>query len=161
MFKHILNAHFKMPTYELTLLLRVMPKTELKSTLKRVSSAIFDRGGIIRNIENLGFRPIPYKTSAHNLVHREANYFMFKIDTATQTVADLNEEYSRDVDIIRQRVFKVKEESEHSCTLETELLPPAYRKEVQKMVTIGKTQVNRFTYKFKYNSGLDYYPFQK
>lgn len=150
-----------MPTYELALMLRAMPKPELKTTLKRVSYAIFDRGGIIRNIENLGFRPLPYKTSAHNLVHREANYFVFKINTATQTVADLKEEYSRDVDIIRQRVFKLKEESDHTCTLETELLPPAYREEVQKMVDIGKTQVNRFTYKFKYNSGLDYYPFQK
>ncbi|CAK1578386.1 unnamed protein product [Parnassius mnemosyne] len=150
-----------MPAYELALLLRAMPKQELKSTLKRVSHAIFNRGGIIRNIENLGFRAMPYKTSAHGLVHREANYFVFKIDTATQAVADLKEEYSRDVDIIRQRVFKVQNDCDHSCTLEEEMLPPAYREEVQKMIEVGKTQVNRFTYKFKYNSGLDYYPFQK
>ncbi|CAG4964556.1 unnamed protein product [Parnassius apollo] len=138
-----------------------MPKQELKSTLKRVSHAIFNRGGIIRNIENLGFRAMPYKTSAHGLVHREANYFVFKIDTATQAVADLKEEYSRDVDIIRQRVFKVQNDGDHSCTLEEEMLPPAYREEVQKMIEVGKTQINRFTHKFKYNSGLDYYPFQK
>ncbi|XP_072941993.1 small ribosomal subunit protein bS6m [Epargyreus clarus] len=150
-----------MPTYELALMLRAMPKPELKTTLKRVSHAIFNRGGIIRNIENLGFRPIPYKTSSHGVVHREANYFIFRIDTATQAVSDLKEEYSRDVDVVRQRVFKMPENTEHACTLEEELLPPAYRKEVQEMIEIGKTQVNRFTYKFKYNSGLDYYPFQK
>lgn len=150
-----------MPSYELALMLRAMPKPELKTVLTRVSHAIFNRGGIIRDIENLGFRAMPYKTSAHGLVHREANYFVFKIDTATQTVADLKEEYSRDVDIVRQRVFKVQPDDEHKCTLEEELLPPAYRKEVQKMIEVGKTQVNRFTYKFKYNSGLDYYPFQK
>lgn len=152
-----------MPTYELALMLRTMPKPELKTTLKRVATAIFDRGGILRNIENLGFRPMPYKTSAHGLVHREANYFLFKIDSPTQAVADLHEEYSRDVDIVRQRLFKVpdSDQDKHDCTLETELLPPAYRQEVQKMIKIGKTQVNRFTHKFKYNSGLDYYPFQK
>lgn len=150
-----------MPSYELALMLRAMPKPELKSTLKRVSQAIFNRGGIIRNIENLGFRPMPYKTTAHGLVHREANYFVLKIDTASQTVADLKEEYSRDVDIVRQRVFKAQENNNQSCTLEEELLPPAYREEVQQMIEVGKTQVNRFTYKFKYNSGLDYYPFQK
>lgn len=150
-----------MPTYELALMLRTMPKPELKSTLKRVATAVFDRGGIIRTIENLGFRPMPYKTSAHGLVHKEANYFLFKIDSPTRAVADLKEEYSRDVDIVRQRVFRVVENDQHNCTLETELLPPAYREEVQKMIDIGKTQVNRFTYKFKYNSGLDYYPFQK
>ncbi|XP_013185625.1 small ribosomal subunit protein bS6m [Amyelois transitella] len=150
-----------MPAYELSLMLRAMPKPELKTTLTRISHAIFNRGGIIKNIENLGFRKMPYKTSAHGLVHREANYIIFKIDTGTQTVADLKEEYSRDVDIIRQRVFRVQEDSDHACTLETEMLPPAYREEVQKMIEVGKTQVNRFTYKFKYNSGLDYYPFQK
>lgn len=151
-----------MPTYELALMLRAMPKPELKSTLTRISHAIFNRGGIIRNIENLGFRPMPYKTSSHSVVHREANYFIFKIDTATQAVVDLREEYSRDVDIIRQRVYKTQEKADgNNCTLEEELLPPAYREEVQKMIELGKTQVNRFTYKFKYNSGLDYYPFQK
>ncbi|KAM3968184.1 mitochondrial ribosomal protein S6 [Aphomia sociella] len=150
-----------MPAYEFALMLRAMPKPELKTTLKRISHAIFDRGGIIKNIENLGFRAMPYKTSAHGLVHREANYFVFKIDTPTLAVVDLKEEYSRDVDIIRQRVFKCQDETDHSCTLEEELLPPAYREEVQKMIEVGKTQVNRFTYKFKYNSGLDYYPFQK
>ncbi|XP_023948891.1 probable 28S ribosomal protein S6, mitochondrial [Bicyclus anynana] len=150
-----------MPTYELALMLRTMPKPELKTTLTRISHAIFNSGGIIRNIENLGFRAMPYKTSSHSVVHREANYFVFKIDTATQAVADLKEEYSRDVDIIRQRVYKVQEKADHKCTLEEELLPAAYREDVQKMIELGKTQVNRFTYKFKYNSGLDYYPFQK
>ncbi|XP_048481164.1 probable 28S ribosomal protein S6, mitochondrial [Plutella xylostella] len=150
-----------MPTYELALMLRTMPKAELKTTLKRVSHHIFSRGGIIRNIENLGFRAMPYKTSAHGVVHREANYFVFKIDTPTRVVADLKEEYGRDVDIIRQRVFKATEETNTNCTLEKELLPPAYRKEVQNMIEEGKTQVNKFTYKFNYNSGLDYYPFQK
>ncbi|XP_075972914.1 mitochondrial ribosomal protein S6 [Anticarsia gemmatalis] len=150
-----------MPTYELALMIRAMPKQELKTTLKRISHAIFDRGGIIRNIENLGFRPMPYKTSAHGVVHREANYFIIKMDTATNAVSDLKEEYSRDVDVIRQRVFKSQQAADSNCTLEKELLPPAYREEVQKMIDIGKTQVNKFAYKFKYNSGLDYYPFQK
>ncbi|CAH4033414.1 unnamed protein product [Pieris brassicae] len=150
-----------MPSYEMAMIIRAMPKVELKNALMRISNGIFDRGGIIRKIENLGYRPLPYKTSAHGLVHKEAIFFVFKIDTATTVVSDLKEEYSRDVDVVRQRVFKVNEESEHACTLETELLPPAYRKEVQEMIKMGKSQVNRFRHKFSYNSGLDYYPFQK
>lgn len=150
-----------MPPYELALMLRAMPKAELKTSLKRISHAIFDRGGIIRSIENLGFRALPYKTSGHGLVHREANYFVIKMDTGTKAVTDLHEEYKRDVDVIRQRIFRTQEASDTTCTLEEELLPPAYREEVQKMMEVGKTQVNRFTKKFTYNSGLDYYPFQK
>ncbi|XP_022119961.2 probable 28S ribosomal protein S6, mitochondrial [Pieris rapae] len=150
-----------MPSYEMAMIIRAMPKIELKNALMRISNGIFDRGGIIRKIENLGYRPLPYKTSAHGLVHKEANFFVFKIDTATTVVSDLKEEYSRDVDVVRQRVFKVNEDLDHTCTLEMELLPPAYRREVQQMIKMGKSQVNRFRHKFSYNSGLDYYPFQK
>lgn len=150
-----------MPSYELALLLRAMPKPELKTTLKRISNVIFNTGGIIRDIENLGFRPMPYKTSAHGVVHREANYFLFKFDTASKMVIDIKDEYKRDVDVIRQRIFKTPVETAVECTLEQELLPPAYRKEVQKMMEIGKRRQNPFTHKFHYNSGLDYYPFQR
>lgn len=150
-----------MPSYELSLVLKALPKPELKNAVKRISTAIFKRDGIIRSIENLGFRIMPYKTSAHGIVHREGNYFLLKFDTPSKVVLELKEEYGRDVDIIRQRIFKNLPNDSATCTLEEELLPPAYRKEVQKMIEIGKTQQNPFTHKFKYNSGLNYYPFQK
>lgn len=43
-----------MPTYELTLLLKTMPRQELGSVLKRTANYIFDQGGFIRKINNLG-----------------------------------------------------------------------------------------------------------
>ncbi|GBP63210.1 Probable 28S ribosomal protein S6, mitochondrial [Eumeta japonica] len=150
-----------MPSYELSLALRAMPKTELKETLKRISNTIFGQGGIIRNIENLGFRKLPYKTSANGMVHHEVHFYLFKMDTPSRSIKNLREEYRRDVDIVRQRIFRTQADSQEPCTLEEELLPPAYRKEVQKMIEIGKIQQNPFTFKFKYNSGFDYYPFQK
>uniref|UniRef100_A0A0K8TN53 Small ribosomal subunit protein bS6m n=1 Tax=Tabanus bromius TaxID=304241 RepID=A0A0K8TN53_TABBR len=147
-----------MPTYELSLILRHMTRPELLSTLKRTGTAIFDRGGIIRKLENFGTHELPHKISAHGLVHRTGTHFHIEFDTPPQAIADLREEFGRDVDIIRRQVFRVKPISEQESTPQEEQLPPAYRKDVQKMIEIGKRKQKP---KYNYNSGLDYYPFQK
>ncbi|KRF84048.1 small ribosomal subunit protein bS6m isoform X2 [Drosophila virilis] len=102
-----------MPSYELALVLRQLPRPELISVIKRTAEAIFDKGGIIRKFENLGTRALP---------------------------------------------FKVEEPEDYECTLHEEMLPPAYRKDVQELIDIAKRKQKP---KYNYNSGLDYYPFQK
>lgn len=87
---------------------------------------------------------------------------MIKFDVKPQAIDDLREELGRDVDVVRRHVFRledgVPEVLEKECTLHEELLPPAYRKEVIKMMEIGKKGQKP---KYPHNSGLDYYPFQK
>ncbi|XP_055643597.1 probable 28S ribosomal protein S6, mitochondrial [Toxorhynchites rutilus septentrionalis] len=149
-----------MPTYELSLILRQMPRPEIVTVLKRTAEAIFEKGGFIRKLDNLGTRPLPFKTSSHGLVHRTGSYFVFKFDTPPSTVDDLEEEYGRDVDIIRKRIYKADATVQENvtCTLHDEMLPPAYRNDVQKMISAA----NKYKKKgFQYNSGFDYYPFQK
>ncbi|XP_046751894.1 probable 28S ribosomal protein S6, mitochondrial [Diprion similis] len=146
-----------MPTYEVSMLLRVMPKTEIVSTLKRTANTIFSTGGIIRKIDSLGLKKMPYKTSAHSLVHKEANYFVIYFDAPPSKIVDLDEAFSRDVDIVRRRIYKQDYEPPGACTLADEIKPPAYRSEVQKMMEIAEKTKK----KFNYNTGLDYYPFQK
>lgn len=116
---------------------------------------------MIRSIENLGRRAIPYTTSAHGEPHKEAHYYIIKFDSNTDTVADLREEYGRDVDIIRRAFFRVEEKAPLACTIAEEIQPPAYRVDVKKMIEISKNQKNPFTYRFRYNSGMDFYPFNK
>nr|CAD7426760.1 unnamed protein product [Timema monikensis] len=104
-----------------------MSRPEVVSTLKRTSEAIFETGGFIRKLENLGTREIPYKTSAHGQVHKKASYFLLKFDCPPKHLYDLSEGYGRDVDIVRHRVYKVKEPEQFECTIEEETKPPAYR----------------------------------
>ncbi|KAK9703664.1 hypothetical protein QE152_g29202 [Popillia japonica] len=71
---------------------------------------------------------------------------------------DILEEYGRDVDIVRRRIYKNQEDEVPECTLDEEIQPPPYRKGVQDLIS----QARRLDKpKFKYNSELDYYPFQK
>ncbi|KAH8372414.1 hypothetical protein KR093_011408 [Drosophila rubida] len=147
-----------MPSYELSLVLRQLPRPDLISVIKRTSEAIFNKGGIIRKLENLGARPLPHKVSEHGVVHKEGTYFSIFFDSAPTKIMDLKEEFGRDIDIIRRNIYKVEESAEYKCTLHDEMLPPAYRKDVQEIIDIAK---RKHKPKYNYNSGLDYYPFQK
>ncbi|CAG2054009.1 unnamed protein product [Timema podura] len=91
------------------------------------AEAIFETGGFIRQLENLGTREIPYKTSAHGQVHKKASYFLLRFDCPPKHLYDLSEGYGRDVDIVRHRVYKVKDPEQFECTIEEETKPPAYR----------------------------------
>ena len=150
-----------MPTYEMPLLLRVMKKSECKEALKRVANSIFETGGFIRKIENLGEKELPCKASSHGKVHKHASHFLFYFDVPPSSLADLSDECRRDMDIIRSHIYTKNELlKEKECTLQEELLPPAYRPSVMNLLEEAKKQRSE-KYKFKYNSGLDYYPFSR
>jgi len=58
-----------MPRYELALILKAMQRPETAAALKRTVEALMDRGAIVRSLENLGDRTLPYKISAHSQRH--------------------------------------------------------------------------------------------
>lgn len=131
----------------------------MSAILKRTAESIWEREGIIRQLQNLGARALPYKISVHDMVHREGTHFLIKFDMAPKKLADFHEVLGRDIDVIRRKIYKIDENPViPDCTLHEELQPPALRKDVQAMIEMAKRKQKP---KFKYNSGLDYYPFQK
>lgn len=68
------------------------------------------------------------------------------------------DEYGRDIDVIRRRIYKKTIQEPYECTLDEEMKPPPYRKDVQDLIEQARKLDKP---KFKYNTGLDYYPFQK
>ncbi|XP_076317518.1 mitochondrial ribosomal protein S6 isoform X2 [Tachypleus tridentatus] len=113
-------------------------KPEVITTLKRTGQAIFEKGGIIRKIENLGTRELPYRIRVHDHSHTEGSYFLFKFDAPANTLTSLHDSFLRDIDIIRPSISKVEPVNFlEECTLEEELQPPAYRNSVQKLLKQG------------------------
>ncbi|XP_065343983.1 small ribosomal subunit protein bS6m [Cloeon dipterum] len=148
-----------MPTYELAFLLKNMSKPDIAVSLKRAAQEIFLRGGFIRKLENLGIsKDTPYKISSHGQVHRTASYFALQFDAPPTTVVDLKDVYKRDVDIVRYNIFKVVEPEKAECTLHEEILPPAYRKDVQELLAESEKKKPK---QWDAKTGLDYYPFQR
>ncbi|KAL6266676.1 probable 28S ribosomal protein S6, mitochondrial [Pogonomyrmex barbatus] len=149
-----------MPTYEMPLLIRIMKKPELIATLKRTAETIFNTGGFIRKIENCGVISLPCKTDAHGYVHHEANHFFLYFDVPPTEVEKIIDKCNRDIDIVRSKIYKKYIPFKKTCTFHEEMLPPPYRPSVQKLMEIAQKQ-HRKKHEFKYNNGLDYYPFNK
>merc|ERR1712212_1199547 len=150
----------KMPLYEMSVIVKNLPKGALVQTVKRVAESILDQGGYVRQIQSLGTRNLPYKMKSHGRVHNKGSYFLLHFDASPTSISDLRDSCMRDVDLVRPVIFKVEAPATIKCTLDEEVKPPAYRSEVQKMIeeADSKLPVN-IRKKFKMNTGLDYYPF--
>ncbi|KAL4681739.1 28S ribosomal protein S6, mitochondrial [Trachypithecus francoisi] len=95
-----------MPRYELALILKAMQRPETAAALKRTIEALMDRGAIVRDLENLGEKALPYRMSAHSQQHNRGGYFLVDFYAPTTTVESLVEHLSRDTDVIRGNIVK-------------------------------------------------------
>ncbi|CAL1542691.1 unnamed protein product [Lymnaea stagnalis] len=98
-----------MPTYELSVILKALQRPELVQVIKRCCTNILDQGGIIRGMENLGLKPLPYRMSNHGQKFTEGNYILIKFDGSTQLPDQLKDIFKRDLDVIRRTVFAEEE----------------------------------------------------
>nr|CAG4645938.1 EOG090X0IQO [Lynceus sp. MCZ IZ 141354] len=148
-----------MPLYEAALIIRMMSKPDLVSTIKRAADNILNRGGILQKFQSSKTQQLPYTMIANDAKHKTGHYVFITFNAPPAVVEDVNDELQRDLDIIRGSILRVEKPSPFSCTLEEELQPPAYRKEVQEMLAEIEKKKKVF---FKRNTpNLDYYPFQK
>ncbi|XP_034951527.1 probable 28S ribosomal protein S6, mitochondrial [Chelonus insularis] len=152
-----------MPTYEMPILLRIMKKPDTVAALKRITNVIFDKGGFLRKIDNLGEQQLPNKMSVHNKIHRHARYIILHVDFPPRSIPSLMDEFNRDLDIIRNRVYVKPDENAETpeCTWHEEMLPPPYRADVQQLMKVSEDTRKKKVPQFQFNSGLDYYPFQR
>ncbi|XP_023597095.1 small ribosomal subunit protein bS6m [Trichechus manatus latirostris] len=79
---------------------------ETAAALKRTLEALMDRGAVVRNLENLGERALPYKMSAHSQQHVRGGYFLVDFYAPTTTVESIMEHLSRDTDVVRPNVVR-------------------------------------------------------
>lgn len=148
-----------MPSYELSLVLRTLAKPDLISCIKRTGEMILDNGGILRKFTSLGNNPLPYRIKSTNGWHRDGNYFLIQFDAPTSAVEKVQDALRRETDVIRPHLIKKDNPPQFSCTLQEELQPPAYRKEVDELIIEGRKVKKPL---FKRNiPGYDINPFQK
>ncbi|XP_076405344.1 small ribosomal subunit protein bS6m isoform X2 [Peromyscus maniculatus bairdii] len=95
-----------MPRYELALILKAMRRPETAAALKRTLESLMDRGAIVRNLENLGERVLPYKISSHGQQHSRGGYFLVDFYAPTSAVESILDHLARDIDVVRPNVVK-------------------------------------------------------
>ncbi|NXM45756.1 RT06 protein, partial [Gymnorhina tibicen] len=81
-------------------------KPETAAVLKRTVEALMERGAIVRNLENLGERSLPYKISKHKERHRRGGYFVIDLEAPPSIVSPMMDHLGRDIDVIRRAFIK-------------------------------------------------------
>ncbi|NWV84251.1 RT06 protein, partial [Dasyornis broadbenti] len=81
-------------------------KPETAAVLKRTVEALMENGAVVRNLENLGERALPYKISKHKERHKRGGYFLIDLEAPPCTVSPMMDHLGRDVDVIRRAFIK-------------------------------------------------------
>ncbi|CAL9688062.1 unnamed protein product [Knipowitschia caucasica] len=98
-----------MPRYELALILKALQRPETAAAVRRTVETLMERGAVVRNLENLGERLLPYKISKHNQRHEKGTYFLVDFYASPGILKSLMDHLNRDVDIVRPSVLKKDE----------------------------------------------------
>lgn len=95
-----------MPRYELALILKQMQRPETAAALRRTVETLMERGALVRDLENLGERQLPYRMTKHNQRHSRGTYFLVDFYAAPSMLASVLDHLHRDVDVVRPTVLK-------------------------------------------------------
>ncbi|KFW93267.1 hypothetical protein N336_12602, partial [Phalacrocorax carbo] len=91
-------------------------KPETAAVLKRTVEALMERGAIVRNLENLGERSLPYKISKHKERHRRGGYFLIDLEGPPSIVSTMMDHLGRDIDVIRRAFVKHPVSKTEECS---------------------------------------------
>ncbi|XP_067849343.1 28S ribosomal protein S6, mitochondrial isoform X3 [Heptranchias perlo] len=105
-----------MPRYELSLILKAMQRPETAAAIRRTVEALIEHGAVVRNLENLGERTLPYKISKHNLRHTSGGYYLVDFDAPPTIIPTMLDHLGRDIDVIRPTILKHQTpETDETC----------------------------------------------
>lgn len=105
-----------MPRYELALILKAMQRPETAATLRRTVETLMERGAVVRDLENLGERLLPYKMTKHGERHTQGTYFLIDFYSSPNILTGLLDHLHRDVDVVRPTVLKKDEQVPQSTS---------------------------------------------
>ncbi|XP_078699506.1 small ribosomal subunit protein bS6m-like [Branchiostoma floridae x Branchiostoma belcheri] len=95
-----------MPRYELVMITKALERPETVTVVKRAVQSLLEKGGIVRQIENLGERRLPYIMRAHSENFTQGRYFVVEFDGPTTLVSSMTQLLNQDLDIIRPNIIK-------------------------------------------------------
>ncbi|KAM9204765.1 small ribosomal subunit protein bS6m isoform 1-T1 [Mergus octosetaceus] len=89
---------------------------ETAAVLKRTVEALMENGAVVRNLENLGERALPYKISKHKQRHRRGGYFLVDLEAPPSIVSTMMDHLGRDIDVIRRAFIKRPVSKTEECS---------------------------------------------
>ncbi|KAI9137689.1 ribosomal protein S6 [Paraphysoderma sedebokerense] len=127
-----------MPLYELVCIARKLDKEPFKQLVKKTALAVMNRGGVVRNLENLGVNNLPYRMKRHQEFFNEGRYFTVRFDASPAIVETVSKEMYHDSRVIRYNVIKIGTKLEDISGVDPAVVGKASRDWVGKVKNQGE-----------------------
>ena len=132
-----------MPAYELNVILKRLPKAQLVECCQRIGEKLIDTGSILRRIEFLGHKDLLYTLRNPHVPRsprfKQGSFFLYHFDTPAKNRFIIIDDLKLDYDIIHSKIHLKEPPLEgYDCTLEEELLTPALRPSVDRLIREGE-----------------------
>ncbi|KNE58030.1 ribosomal protein S6 [Allomyces macrogynus ATCC 38327] len=111
-----------MPLYELVAIARAGGETYVKPLVKQAALTIINRGGVVRSMNNLEARELPYRIKAHQEYHQQGHYVSIVFDSAPTEIPALQRQLRLDTRVLRATVVKLADQLDRGVSG----LPEAY-----------------------------------
>ncbi|WAR06999.1 RT06-like protein [Mya arenaria] len=97
-----------MPPYEMALVLRNAANMKLlKESLKGACKQIWEQGGLIKKVENLGKRELPHPT----------NYFCIQFDNSVDGMRQVEHKLRNADEVVKFGIIGRREENQRPCQI--------------------------------------------
>lgn len=139
----------------MTIVVKPLPRNETTEVLRKVANLVWQEKGVLRKIDYLGFKKLPYATKDRGAecTAREGDYFVYHMSLPQLRYREIFPKLKLDLDILKTACYAKDDTDFHKdyqCTLEEELQIPFHRQSVQPLLdnrNVRATVRNRQTIK--------------
>jgi small subunit ribosomal protein S6 len=96
-----------MVRYEIALILRVLPKENLKESFKTIAKTILGEGALIRGAKYLGTRQLPFRMKAHKAWFSNGSYVVCDVEAGPQMTSQIMEKLKDEKMLIKSSICKI------------------------------------------------------
>ncbi len=96
-----------MPFYEvMTIASARSTAANLVTLMRRVSTEVVKRGGVVRGVDHLGVRPLAYRMKAHQAYHELGRYIRLRVEASPEALRELEHRLRVDEQVVRWLTIK-------------------------------------------------------
>merc|ERR1712183_1236054 len=106
-----------MPSYEIFAIIRsTMTGPEIASMYKGIVTRITNVDGVVRNIKNMGVRPLPYRIRRLKDNHYEGRYMVMQYDGSPKIFPEVRYDVELQPNVVRMECVKISKTPMKSVT---------------------------------------------
>ena len=106
-----------MPLYDMVVVTKInIGRQRLLDLYKTTAMQIIGSRGVVRSINNMTTRPLPYPIRAHGVKYRDGLFWSMRFDCHPGHLKNFGKAMQRDLRVLRHTIVRVTSSFDETCT---------------------------------------------